>query len=245
MFTKTSPFRIYAMKIQKWQVLAHKPGKFIGKKYNFPTILHGSDGGCASCPGAASVPTPPTVLAGTAEVLLGGIAGWVAMRSDVSFTDVSSESEWETKMTAGTLIVRMNGCRVKGDKPDSTTTTRKRGACSTEEIIKRNQVWNITDVGNDDDYSMHDLYEHLRKYHNCYKWGFITCDYRLYGFVAPSSGTPLAGSLMPSVAHFVDDNIPETSDDDALIKMNVTTQQVGLVKPKLLAFLPNLADLIN
>jgi hypothetical protein len=230
------------MKIQTRHNLAKQPNFKTGKKQHFPQILHGNDGACASCPGASSVPAPPTVLAGTATVLLGGIAGWVAMRSDVSFTDVTSESEWETKMTAGTLIVRLNGCRVKGDKPDSTTQTRKRGACSTEEIIKRNQVWNIEDVGNDDDYSMHDMYEHLRKYSNCYKWGFITCDYRLYGFIPSSSN---AGSLMPSVAHFVDDNIPQTSDDDALIKMNVTTQQAGLVKPVMLTFLPNLADLIN
>ena len=233
------------MKIKQRQHIANATGKLPGQKFRFPTILHGSDGGCASCPAAASVPAPPAALTGTAMVLPGGFAGWVAMRSDQSFTDVTSEAEWETKMTAGTLVVRMNGCRVKGDKPDSTTQTRQRGACSVEEVVKRNQVWNIEDVGNDDDFTMHDLYEHFREHYACYKWGFITCDFRLYGFKAPSSGTPNAGALMSAVAHFVDDNVPQTNQDDALIKMNVTTEVAGLVKPLTLAFLPNLADLIN
>lgn len=211
----------------------------------FPTILHGADGGCAACPGAGSIAAPPAALTGDATVLLGGFAGWVALRSDQSFTDVTSQSEWETKMTANTLIVRLNGCRVKGDKPDSTTQQRQRGACNVEEVVKRNQVWNIEDVGNDDDFTMHDLYEYFRAQYRCYKWGFITCDYRLYGFSAPSAGTPHAGALMSAVAHFVDDNIPQTANDDALIKMVVTTQQSGLIKPISLPFLPNLPDLLN
>lgn len=234
------------MVIQKGLIKPTVPGIFTGQKmYTPPTILHGFDGGCSSCPTAVSVPTPPAAMTGTATVLLGGFAGWVAIRSDQSFTDVTDQEEWETKMTAGTVVVRMNGCRVKGDKPDSTTQTRQRGACNTEEVVKRNQVWNIEDVGNDDDFTMHDLYEHFRQHYACYRWGFVTCDFRLYGFKAPSSLSPNAGNLMAAVAHFVDDNVPQTNQDDALIKMNVTTEIPGLVKPVSIPFLASLPDLIN
>ena len=207
--------------------------------------LNGADGGCAACPNAASVDDFPVVLAGTPTVLSGGLAGFVLMRADQSFTDVTSEAEWETKITAGTLLVRMNGCRVKGTKGDSTTVTRVRGACSVEEVVKRNQVWEITDVGNDDDFSMHDLYNFMLANYQCFRIGFITCDYRLYGFSAPSSVTPNAGQLMSMVAFFADDNIPETQDDDALLKLTATTQELGVVKPISVPFLPNLAAFIN
>lgn len=204
--------------------------------------MNGADGGCAACPNAAAVAEIPPAMTGTPLVLKGGIAGWVALRSDQTFTNVTLEAEWETKITAGTLLVRMNGCRVKGDKPDSTVVNRVRGACSVEEVVQRSQVWNIEDVGNDDDFTMHTLYEYFRANYACYMWAFITCDYRLYGFI-PSTGN--AGTLMPAVAHFVDDNIPQTQDDDAILKMNVTTRIDGLIIPISLPFLPNLAAFIN
>jgi len=152
--------------------------------------LNGADGGCAACPNAASVDDFPTVLAGTPTVLSRGLAGFVLMRADQSFTDVTSESEWETKITAGTLLVRMNGCRVKGTKGDSTTVTRVRGACSTEEVVKRNQVWEITDVGNDDDFSMHDLYNYMLANYQCYRIGFVTCVLKSSGITKNSFVSP-------------------------------------------------------
>lgn len=208
--------------------------------------LNGADGGCAACPNAAGVDAFPTVLTGTAMVLPGGIAGFAVMRSDISWTNVTLEAEWETKITAGTVLVRMNGCRVKGSKGDSTVVTRVRGACSAEEVVKRNQVWEITDVGNDDDFTMHDLYNYLLRNYQCYTIGFITCDYRFYGFVAPDPvGAPNVGKFMAMTAFFADDNIPETQDDDALLKLTATTQQAGVLKPISLTFLPNLASFIN
>lgn len=208
--------------------------------------LNGADGGCAACPNAASVDDFPVVLTGTPMVLPGGIAGFAVMRSDISWTNVTLEAEWETKITAGTLLVRMNGCRVKGTKGDSTVVTRVRGACSAEEVVKRNQVWEITDVGNDDDFTMHDLYNYLLANYQCYTIAFITCDYRLYGMVAPDPvGAPNVGKFMAMTAFFADDNIPETQDDDALLKLTATTQESGVLKPITLSFLPNLASFVN
>lgn len=211
------------------------------KKLVFRGRVNGADGGCASCPNAADVATVPPALTGTKTVLPSGVAGWIALRSDISFTNVTLQAEWETYIDDGTMIVRMDGCRVRGSKPDSTTVSKRRGACSVEEVVKRNQVWEILDVGNDDDYTMHDLYAYLGDNWKCFKFGIITCDYRVYGF-DPTLNT---GSFMTAVSVFVDDNILETNEDDALIKMNITTQQAGLVKPRLFSFLPNLVGLIN
>ena len=177
--------------------------------------MNGADGGCSSCPSAGSTPAIPPALTGTKMVLPSGIAGWVALRSDESFVNITLQAEWEGYITAGTMIVRMDGCRVRGSKPDSTTVSKRRGACSIEEVVKRNQAWEIIDVGNDDDYTMHDLYGYILDNYKCFKFGLITCDYRLYGF------------------------------DGALIKMTITTEKSGLVKPRIIPFLPNLAGLIN
>lgn len=205
--------------------------------------LNGADGGCAACPNAAGVDEFPPVLTGTPIVLSGGFAGFAVMRSDLSWTNITLEAEWESKIAANTLLVRMNGCRVKGSKGDSTTVKRTRGACSAEEVVKREQTWEITDVGNDDEYTMHDLYNYLQANYACYRIAFITCDYRLYGFVSPSNNN--VGQFMSMTAFFADDNIPETKDDDALLKLSATTSIDGLVKPMALSFLPNLTGLIN
>lgn len=204
---------------------------------------NGADGGCASCPGAADVDDLPAVLTGTPMVLPGGLAGFAIMRSDLSWTNVTLQAEWETKIDDGELLVRMNGCRVKGTKGDSTTVTRVRGACSAEEVVKRNQVWEITDVGNDDDFTMHDLYNYLLENYTCYRIAFITCDYRVYGFISPGNNN--VGQFMAMTAFFADDNIPETQDDDATLKLTATTQEAGVIKPITLSFLPNLATFVN
>lgn len=203
--------------------------------------LNGADGGCSACPDAAGSPVVPPALTGTKMVLPSGIAGWVALRSDESFVNITLQAEWEAYIAAGTMVVRMDGCRVRGSKADSTTVNKRRGACSVEEVVKRNQVWEVIDVGNDDDYTMHDLYGYFLDNYKCFKFGLITCDYRLYGF----DGALNAGNLMTAVALFVDDNILETNEDDALIKMTITTEKSGLVKPRLISFLPNLVGLIN
>lgn len=203
--------------------------------------VHGSDGGCSACPSFENVSAVPPALTGTKTVLPSGIAGWIALRSDISFTNITSQAEWEGYIDDGSMIVRMDGCRVRGSKPDSTTVLKRRGACSVEEVVKRNQVWEILDVGNDDEYTMHDLYDFINTNYKCFKFGLITCDYRVYGF----STTLDTGTFMTAVSLFVDDNILETNEDDALIKMTITTEQSGLVKPRLISFLPNLAGLIN
>ena len=202
--------------------------------------MHGADGGCAACPNGPATDFPPA-LTGTAMVLSGGFAGFVLMKAGVSFTNITLEAEWETKITAKDVLVRMNGCRVKGSKGDSTPVTRTRGACGAEEVVKRNQTWEITDVGNDDDFTMHDLYRYIQDNYSCLRIAFITCDYRLYGF----TGAANAGTLMVMKALLADDNIPETQDDDAFLKLSVTTEQPNIIKPISLPFLPNLAVFIN
>ena len=197
----------------------------------------GGSGGCSVCV-ANEVPAPPDFLTGSPTVLPGGIAGFIVIRGDVTFTDIQSQTEWEAKIAANTLRGRLNGCRISGSKGQSETTTKKRGACAAEEVTGRTQVWNITDLENDDDYSMHDFYEWIRANKTCLKIAFVTCDYRVYGFVPATSP---AGTFMPISALDVDDEISETSDDDASIKMTVRTKQVGLIKPILVPFLETIA----
>jgi len=203
--------------------------------------LHGSDGGCAACADVDDLPAFPTTIALT-STLSGGLPGWVVMKAGLTFTDVTSATEWNTKIAAGDLLVRMNGCRVFGEKADDTISTAVLGSCGEEEETKRTQLWTIEDRANDTAYAMYDIYEYLRTWHKCLQFGFISCDFRLHGFVP---GVSNAGSLMPALSAVTNDNIPRTRDEKVFIKMDVVTSRPGLIKPKLLTFLPTLTGLLN
>lgn len=203
--------------------------------------LNGSDGACAACADVGSLPAFP-VIAGTAATLSGGLPGIAIMKAGEAFTDVTSLSEWNAKIAAGDLLVRLNGCRVFGEKGDDTVSTDILGSCGEEEETKRTQEWTLEDRGNNTDYEMYDLYEYIRANYKCLQFAFISCDYRLHGFI--TSGT-IAGTFMPARAAVVNDNIPRTRDEKVFIKASITTSRPGLIKPKLLTFLPTLTGLIN
>ena len=203
--------------------------------------LNGSDGACSACADVGSLPAFP-VVSGTATLLSGGLPGIAIMKAGETFTDVTSASEWNAKIAAGDLLVRMNGCRVFGEKGDDTITTAVLGSCGEEEETKRTQEWTIEDRGNNTDYEMYDLYEYIRANYKCLQFAFISCDYRLHGFIP---GVDNAGTFMPALAASINDNIPRLRDENVFIKLALTTSRPGLIKPKLLTFLPTLTGLIN
>jgi hypothetical protein len=159
------------------------------------------------------------------DVQSGGIAGWIALRCDKSFTDITDEIEWDTKIAAEEVFGRFDGNLIRGSLPVPDRNNVNVGACGTEKTVSKTYTASLIDSAHESTLTKYDLYNYVDQNGTLWNWGFITCDGYFYGFY-------------PKATAAVDENIPETNSE--VKDFNLTISWIGALgvnKPVYLPFL--------
>ena len=171
--------------------------------YDFIKIITGVFGQCPPCIDTDNVPNYLCDPCDT-TVYSGGIAGWVAKKCKYTFDDITDSAEWYDAIEAKEVFGRINGSRISGGLTAPDFTTKKRGSCGQEEIVKQSRTVTLTDAENDANFSIDEMYNFLAipaKYSG-YEFGFVTCDGRFLGWYSNVTVRPFY-------------QIAETDEDDA------------------------------
>jgi hypothetical protein len=149
-------------------------------------FIKGFLGAFGVCPPCIDDENAPNYLCDPCDstVFSGGIAGWYAKKCNYDFIDITDSTEWETAIANKNVFGRVNGARISGGLPAPDFTTKKRGSCGQEEVVKQTRVVSLTDAENDANFSIDALYNFLAVPANAagYEFGFITCDGRFLGW---------------------------------------------------------------
>ena len=201
----------------------------IKKMTNNFQFIPGMLGAFGVCPPCIDDDNAPNYLCDPCDstVYSGGIAGWFAKKCSYEFTDITDSTEWETAIANKDVFGRVNGSRISGGLPAPEFTTKKRGSCGQEEVVKQSRVVSLTDAENDNDFTIDALYNFLAIPSNAsgYEFGFITCDGRFLGFYSNVTVRPFY-------------QIAETDEDDAYWTIEYRyNEQLGTFSQQQLTFL--------
>jgi hypothetical protein len=192
-------------------------------------FIPGFLGAFGVCPPCIDDENVPNYLCDPCDstVYSGGIAGWFAKKCSYEFSDISDSSEWETAIANKDVFGRVNGSRISGGLPAPEFTTKKRGSCGQEEVVKQSRVVSLTDAENDNIFTIDGLYNFLAIPANAsgYEFGFITCDGRFLGWYSNVTVRPFY-------------QIAETDEDDAYWTIEFRyNEQLGTFNQQQLTFL--------
>jgi len=193
------------------------------------SFLNGFLGAFGVCPPCIDDENVPNYLCDPCDstVYSGGIAGWFAKKCSYEFSDITDSSEWETAIATKQVFGRVNGSRISGGLPAPEFTTKKRGSCGQEEVVKQSRVVSLTDAENDNDFTIDGLYNFLANPANAsgYEFGFVTCDGRFLGWYSNVTVRPFY-------------QIAETDEDDAYWTIEFRyNEQLGTFNQQQLTFL--------
>ena len=170
------------------------------------SFINGFLGAFGVCPPCIDEDNAPNYLCDPCDstVYSGGIAGWFAKKCNYEFTDITDSTEWETAIADKNVFGRVNGSRISGGLPAPEFTTKKRGSCGQEEVVKQSRVVSLTDAENDLTFTIDALYNFLSNPAKAagYEFGFVTCDGRFLGWYSNVTVRPFY-------------QIAETDEDDA------------------------------
>jgi len=170
------------------------------------SFINGFLGAFGVCPPCIDDDNAPNYLCDPCDstVYSGGIAGWFAKKCSYEFSDITDYTEWETAIADKNVFGRVNGSRISGGLPAPEFTTKKRGSCGQEEVVKQSRVVSLTDAENDVNFSIDALYNFLSNPAKAagYEFGFVTCDGRFLGWYSNVTVRPFY-------------QIAETDEDDA------------------------------
>ena len=170
------------------------------------SFINGFLGAFGVCPPCIDEDNAPNYLCDPCDstVYSGGIAGWFAKKCNYEFTDITDSTEWETAIANKDVFGRVNGSRISGGLPAPEFTTKKRGSCGQEEVVKQSRVVSLTDAENDVKFTIDALYNFLSNPSKAagYEFGFVTCDGRFLGWYSNVTVRPFY-------------QIAETDEDDA------------------------------
>jgi hypothetical protein len=170
------------------------------------SFLNGFLGAFGVCPPCIDEDNAPNYLCDPCDstVYSGGIAGWFAKKCNYEFADITDSTEWETAIADKNVFGRVNGSRISGGLPAPEFTTKKRGSCGQEEVVKQSRVVSLTDAENDVTFTIDALYNFLSNPAKAagYEFGFVTCDGRFLGWYSNVTVRPFY-------------QIAETDEDDA------------------------------
>ena len=170
------------------------------------SFINGFLGAFGVCPPCIDEDNAPNYLCDPCDstVYSGGIAGWFAKKCNYEFADITDSTEWETAIANKDVFGRVNGSRISGGLPAPEFTTKKRGSCGQEEVVKQSRVVSLTDAENDLTFTIDALYNFLSNPAKAagYEFGFITCDGRFLGWYSNVTVRPFY-------------QIAETDEDDA------------------------------
>ena len=192
-------------------------------------FIQGFLGAFGVCPPCVDDENVPNYLCDPCDstVYSGGIAGWFAKKCSYEFDDITDSAEWETAIANKDVFGRVNGSRISGGLPAPEFTTKKRGSCGQEEVVKQSRVVSLTDAENDNDFTIDSLYNFLAIPSNAsgYEFGFITCDGRFLGWYSNVTVRPFY-------------QIAETDEDDAYWTIEFRyNEQLGSFTQQQLTFL--------
>ncbi len=170
------------------------------------SFINGFLGAFGVCPPCIDEDNAPNYLCDPCDstVYSGGIAGWFAKKCNYEFADITDSAEWETAIADKNVFGRVNGSRISGGLPAPEFTTKKRGSCGQEEVVKQSRVVSLTDAENDLTFTIDALYNFLSNPAKAagYEFGFVTCDGRFLGWYSNVTVRPFY-------------QIAETDEDDA------------------------------
>jgi hypothetical protein len=176
------------------------------KNMNNISFINGFLGAFGVCPPCIDEDNAPNYLCDPCDstVYSGGIAGWFAKKCNYEFADITDSTEWETAIADKNVFGRVNGSRISGGLPAPEFTTKKRGSCGQEEVVKQSRVVSLTDAENDLTFTIDALYNFLSNPAKAagYEFGFVTCDGRFLGWYSNVTVRPFY-------------QIAETDEDDA------------------------------
>lgn len=153
---------------------------------NYKFINIGLSGVHGVCPPCVDNENVPDYLCNPCDstVYSGGIAGWYAKKCSYDFADITDQAEWEQAIADKNVFGRVNGSRIAGGLSAPDYSTKKRGSCGQEEVVKQSRTVSLTDSENDFDFTVDGLYNFLSdaSTHSGYEFGFVTCDGRFLGW---------------------------------------------------------------
>ena len=193
------------------------------------SFINGFLGAFGVCPPCIDEDNSPNYLCDPCDstVYSGGIAGWFAKKCNYEFDDITDSTEWETAIANKDVFGRVNGSRISGGLPAPEFTTKKRGSCGQEEVVKQSRVVSLTDAENDLTFTIDALYNFLSNPSKAagYEFGFVTCDGRLLGWYSNVTVRPFY-------------QIAETDEDDAFWTLEFRyNEQLGTFSQLSLDFL--------
>lgn len=193
------------------------------------SFIKGFLGAFGVCPPCIDDDNAPNYLCDPCDstVYSGGIAGWFAKKCSYEFSDITDSTEWETAIANKDVFGRVNGSRISGGLPAPEFTTKKRGSCGQEEVVKQSRVVSLTDAENDLNFTIDELYNFLSNPAKAagYDFGFITCDGRFLGWYTNVTVRPFY-------------QIAETDEDDAYWTVEFRyNEQLGTFAQQQLSFL--------
>ena len=193
------------------------------------SFIKGFLGAFGVCPPCIDDDNAPNYLCDPCDstVYSGGIAGWFAKKCSYEFSDITDSTEWETAIANKDVFGRVNGSRISGGLPAPEFTTKKRGSCGQEEVVKQSRVVSLTDAENDVNFTIDELYNFLANPAKAagYDFGFVTCDGRFLGWYTNVTVRPFY-------------QIAETDEDDAYWTVEFRyNEQLGTFSQQQLSFL--------
>jgi len=193
------------------------------------SFINGFLGAFGVCPPCIDDSNAPNYLCDPCDstVYSGGIAGWFAKKCNYEFDDITDSTEWETAIANKDVFGRVNGSRISGGLPAPEFTTKKRGSCGQEEVVKQSRVVSLTDAENDLTFTIDSLYNFLSNPAKAagYEFGFVTCDGRFLGWYSNVTVRPFY-------------QIAETDEDDAYWTIEFRyNEQLGTFTQQQLSFL--------
>lgn len=193
------------------------------------SFINGFLGAFGVCPPCIDEDDAPNYLCTPCDstVYSGGIAGWYAKKCNYEFVDITDSTEWETAIANKDVFGRVNGSRISGGLPAPEFTTKKRGSCGQEEVVKQSRVVSLTDAENDLTFTIDSLYNFLSNPAKAagFDFGFVTCDGRFLGWYSNVTVRPFY-------------QIAETDEDDAFWTVEYRyNEQLGTFSQLTLDFL--------
>ena len=188
--------------------------------------IKGAGSNCTDCD-PLSFDYPPFEEGCADAVEEGGIAGWVAIRCNVTFTSIQDETEWDQKISDKEIVGIFDGDFIRGSIPVPDRDEVTVGACGTAKTIAKNYELSFIDSGYNESKTKYDIYDFMDKNGELYNYGYLDCKGNFYGFYGNSTFK-------------VDENIPETNSENKEFQGSITFKTgLGLNKPVLLPFLVN------
>lgn len=201
---------------------------------NYKFLNMGFTGVFGVCPPCVDNEFAPDYLCNPCDstVYSGGIAGWFAKKCSYEFADITDQAEWETAIATKEVFGRVNGSRISGGLSAPDFSTKKRGSCGQEEVVKQSRTVTLTDAENDFDFTIDGLYNFLAdaSKHSAYEFGFVTCDGRFLGWY---SNTAIRAYYQ----------VAETDEDDSYWTSEFRyNEQIGSFIQLQLSFLTSIAS---